>query len=186
MVTKNPLNDRISQHQLLSSKTLKDTIKHWLENEDYDVSERDEQVSDFHLVISNLHGKGTFADIVKLKNKDFVVLGSALQNPPEFMRMLSTVAEKERIDFFNEVQRELLKFRVDHEFHPNKLLPERMIIRDTVYEEGITRAQFMEHLKRVKFASLFLLWSISHKFSADPEHSSTPHSSTSNNRTPYG
>ncbi len=162
-------------------------IKKWLENEDYAVSERDEPVSDFHIVISNLHGRGTFADIVKLKNKDFVILGSALQNPPDFMQMLSNVPEKERFDFFNEVQRELLKFRVDHEFHPNKLLPERMIIRDTVYEEGITRPEFMEHLKRVKFASLFLLWSIGHRFTFDATSASTPHlSSTSSSRQPYG
>lgn len=186
MLAENPLNGRICPHPTLSSSTLKDTIKKWLENENYAVSERDEPVSDFHLVISNLHGKGTFADIVKLNNKDFIILGSALQNPPEFMQMLSTIAEKERLDFFNDLQRELLKFQVDHEFHPNKLLPERMIIRDTVYEEGITRSEFMEHLKRVKFASLFLLWSIGHKFSVDSTHSSTPHSSTSSYRTPYG
>ena len=151
------------------------------------LTERSEQVSEFHLVISNFHGKGTFADIVKLQNKDFVILGSALQNPPEFMKMLSSVPEKERSDFFNQVQRDLLKFRVDHEFHPNKLLPERMIIRDVVYEEDITRTGFMDRLKRVKFASLYLLWSIGHKFSIDSAQLSTPnHISTSYSRTPYG
>ncbi|HJU14748.1 MAG TPA: DUF2299 family protein [Candidatus Nitrosotalea sp.] len=171
----------------MNSDQLKDRIKKWLENEDYAVTERSEQVSDFHLVISNFHGKGTFADIVKLQNKDFVILGSALQNPPEFMKVLSSVAENERSDFFNHVQRDLLKFRVDHEFHPNKMLPERMIIRDVVYEEDITRTDFMEHLKRVKFASLFLLWSIGHKFSIDSAQSSTPnHLSTSYSRPPYG
>ena len=146
----------------------------WLEDEDYAISERNEQISDFHLVISNFHGKGTYADIVKLPNKGFVILGSALQNPPEFMKMLSAVPEKDRSEFFNHVQRDLLKFMVDHEFHPNKLLPERMIIRDVVYEEDITRTKFMEHLKRVKFASLFLLWSIGHEFSIDSMQSSTP------------
>ena len=162
-------------------------IKGWLESEDYAVSDRPEPISDFHLVVSNLHGKDTFADIVKLKNKDFVILGSALQNPAEFMKVLSTIAEKERSDFFNGVQRELLKFQLDHEFHPNKLLPERMIVRDVVYIEGLTRATFMERLKRVKFASLFLLWSIGHKFSADYGLSSTPHHlSTSESRQPYG
>ncbi|GEM_PF-2445443 len=172
---------------IVSSGQLKDKIKRWLENEDYAISERGEEISEFHLVISNFHGKGTFADIVKLKNKDFIILGSALQNPPEFMKVLSTVAENERSDFFNHVQRELLKFQVDHEFHPNKLMPERMIVRDVVYDEGITRADFMERLKRVKFASLYLLWSIGHKFSIDSAPSSTPHHlSTQNSRPPYG
>jgi len=171
----------------LSQITLKNKIKRWLENEDFAVSERADEASDFHLVISNLHGKGTFADIVKLKNKDFVILGSALQNPQEFLQLLSTIPEKERSDFFNHIQRELLKFKVDHEFHPNKLMPERMIVRDTIYEEDITRTTFMQCLKRVKFASLFLLWSIGHKFSSDSMQSSTPHlSSTSSSRPPYG
>lgn len=169
------------------SSQLKDQIKGWLEAEDYLVSEREEPVSDFHLVISNLHGKDTFADIVKLKNKDFVVLGSALQNPADFMRALSAVPEKERADFFNGVQRELLKFQVDHEFHPNKLLPERMIVRDVVYADDITRAYFMERMKRIKFASLYLLWSIGHRFSLDGGQSSSPHHlSTSNSHQPYG
>ena len=151
------------------------------------IAEKEEGVSDFHLVISNFHGKGTFADIVKLKEKDFVVLGSALQNPPELMGLLSTISEKERSDFFNQVQRELLKFQVDHEFHPNKLMPERMIIRDIVYDEDLTRVEFMGHLRRVKFASLFLLWSIGHRFSLDVSQSSTPHhTSISNSRPPYG
>lgn len=171
----------------MSPNDLKDRIREWLEGEDYAVSERQEPVSDFHLVISNLHGKDTFADIVKLKNKDFVIVGSALQNPAEFMKILSTVPEKVRSDFFNEVQRELLKFQVDHEFHPNKLLPERMIVRDIVYTDDITRASFMERLKRIKFASLYLLWSIGHKFSIDMGQLSTPHHlSTSSSRQPYG
>lgn len=170
----------------MSQSSLKDKIKRWLVNEDFEVSERIEEASDFHLVISNLHGKGTFADIVKLKNKDFVILGSALQNPKEFLQLLSTMPEKERSDFFNQIQRELLKFKVDHEFHPNKLIPERMIVRDTVYEEDITRTTFMQCLKRVKFASLFLLWSIGHKFSPDSVQSSTPPSSTSTSKPPYG
>ena len=157
----------------------------WLAKEDYLTTERDEPVSDFHLVISNLHGKGTFADIVKLKDKDFVIIGSALQNPPEFMQVLSAVSEKERADFFNQVQRELLKFRVDHEFHPNKIMPERMIVRDIVYEEDLSRAEFMEHLKRIKFASLFLLWSIGHRFSINGSLA-PQHLSTSGSRPPYG
>lgn len=170
----------------MSQNALKDKIKKWLENEDFEVSERTEEESDFHLVISNLHGKGTFADIVKLKNKDFIILGSALHNPQEFLQLLSMMPENERSDFFNNIQRELLKFMVDHEFHPSKLMPERMIVRDTIYEEDITRTSFMQCLKRVKFSSLFLMWSIGHKFSPNSMQSSTPHLSSTSSRPPYG
>jgi hypothetical protein len=155
----------------------KNKIKIWLEEEGFLVSEKSEEASDFHLVISNLYGQGTFADIVKMKSKNMIIVGSALQNPPEFLRLFATIDEQERSDFFGQIQRELLKFQVEHELHPNRLMPERMIIRDTVYDEDLSRINFMDCLKRVKFASLFLLWSIGHKFSPDASKNFTLHHS---------
>lgn len=171
----------------MNSSQSKSSIMKWLEDEGFSVSEKKEDASDFHLVVSNLYGPGTYADVVKLKGKNFIILGSALQNPSEFLQMFATVSEQERSIFFGQIQRELLKFRVDHELYPNKLMPERMIVRDTVYEEDISRTIFMDCLKKVKFASLFLLWSIGHRFSPGAVHSSTPqHSTTSDIHPPYG
>jgi len=173
---------------MIEKDQLKNRIKSWLEEEGFSVSEKSEEMSSFHLVISNLYGQGTFADIVKMKNKNLIIIGSALQNPPEFLRLFSTVDEKERSNFFSQIQRELLKFRVEHELHPNRLLPERMIVRDTVYEEDLSRTIFMECLKRVKFASLFLLWSIGHHFSPESSQNFPPHHSTTggSSQPPYG
>ncbi len=151
------------------------------------VSEKDEDVSDFHLVISNFYGPNTFADIVKVKNKGMIIIGSALQNPPEFLRLFGTISEQERSNFFGQIQIELLKFKVEHELHPNRLMPEKMIVRDTVYEEDLSRTIFMECLKKVKFASLFLLWSIGNKFSIETNKSFLQHhSTTTNSQPPYG
>jgi hypothetical protein len=166
----------------------KNQIKIWLEEEGFSVSEKTEEVSDFHLVISNLYGQGTFADIVKMKNKNMIIIGSALQNPPEFLRLFATIAEQERSNFFGQIQRELLKFKVEHELHPNRLMPEKMIIRDTVYGEDLLRSNFMDCLKRVKFASLFLLWSIGQRFPQDASKDFSPHHSTTegSSQPPYG
>lgn len=167
---------------------LKNRIRIWLQDEGFLVSEKSEEISDFHLVISNFYGHGTFVDIVKMKNKNLIIIGSALQNPPEFLRLFATINEQERSNFFGQIQIELLKFKVEHELHPNRLMPERMIVRDTVYEEDMSRTIFMECLKRVKFASLFLLWSIGHKFSAEATQSFTQHHSTTegSSQPPYG
>lgn len=173
---------------MIENNPLKNNIKNWLQEEGFSVSEKNENISDFHLVISNFYGNGTFADIVKMKDKSLVIIGSALQNPPEFLRLFATINEQERSNFFGQIQIELLKFRVEHELHPNRLMPERMIVRDTIYEEDISRTIFMGCLKRVKFASLFLLWSIGHKFSAEASQSFTQHHSTTtgSSQPPYG
>jgi len=184
---KNLLNAITWLFFLMGESQLKDQIRIWLEEEGFSISEKNEEISEFHLVISNLYGQGTFADIVKMKNKSLIIIGSALQNPPEFLQLFTTINEQERSNFFGNIQRELLKFRVEHELHPNRIMPEKMIVRDTVYEEDISRTVFMECLKRVKFASLFLLWSIGHKFSIEttksfPQH----HSTTTSSQPPYG
>ena len=165
---------------------LKDRIRSWLEEEGFSVSEKNEDIADFHLVISNLYNQGTYADIVKMKNKSLIIIGSALQNPPEFLQLFASISEQERSNFVGSIQRELLKFRVDHELHPNRIIPEKMIIRDSVYEEDLSRTNFMECLKRVKFASLFLLWSISNKFSIEATKSLPQYHSTTNSQPPYG
>ena len=166
---------------------LENQIRIWLEEEGFSVSMKSEEISDFHLVISNLYGHGTFADIVKMKNKKLIIIGSALQNPPEFLQLFSTINEQERSNFFGNMQRELLKFRVEHELHPNRIMPEKMIVRDTVYEEDISRTAFMECLKTVKFASLFILWTIGHKFSMETTKSFQQHpSTTTSSQPPYG
>jgi hypothetical protein len=164
----------------------KNRIRSWLEEEGFSVSEKSEEVSDFHLVISNFYGHGTFADIVKIKNKNLIIIGSALQNPPGILQLFRTIGEQERSNFFGQIQRDLLKFKVEHELHPNRLAPEKMIIRDSVYEEDLSRTIFMECLKKVKFASLFLLWSIGHKFSAEATSSFTQNHSTTGSQPPYG
>jgi hypothetical protein len=165
---------------------LKNRIRIWLEEEGFSISEKNEEISDFHLVISNLYGHGTFADIVKMKNKNLIIIGSALQNPPEFLQRFATTTDQERSNFFGSIQRDLLKFRVEHELHPNRIMPEKMIVRDTVYEEDLSRTVFMECLKRVKFASLFLLWSIGHKFSIETTKTFQQHHSTTSSQPPYG
>jgi hypothetical protein len=165
---------------------LKNRIRIWLEEEGFSITEKNEEISDFHLVISNLYGQGTFADIVKMKNKNLIIIGSALQNPSEFLQCFATINEQERSNFFGSIQRDLLKFRVEHELHPNRIMPEKMIVRDTVYEEDLTRTIFMECLKRVKFASLFLLWSIGYKFSIETTKSFPQHQSTTSSQPPYG
>ncbi len=174
--------------QIVEEKTqLKDRIKIWLEEEGFSVSEKMEEISDFHLVISNLYGQGTFADVVKMKNKKLIIIGSALQNPPEFLQLFASISEQERSNFFGSMQRELLKFRVEHELHPNRIMPEKMIVRDTVYEEEFSRTIFMECLKKVKFASLFILWTIGHKFSMETTKSfQQHHSTTTSSQPPYG
>lgn len=163
---------------------LKNKIKTWLEVEGYSASEKDDVTTDFHLVVSNFSPNAPISDIVKPKGKDVIITGVGVQNPPAMLESFKSISEQERYRFFSGLQRELLKFKVDHQFLPNVLLPEKMVVSDVAQIDGLTGVTFMNSFKSVKYAMLFLLWSVSSKFL--PQSSQADVSNTSNSRKPYG
>lgn len=162
----------------------KNKIKAWLDMEGYNVTEKDDATADFHLMVSNFSPNAPVSDIVKPKGKDVIVTGVGVQNPPTMLESFVSINEQERYRFFSGLQRELLKFKVDHQFSPNILLPEKMVVSDVVQIDGLTGVTFMNSFKSVKYAMLFLLWSVSSKFTS--QSSQTDVSNTSNSRKPYG
>ena len=169
---------------MIELSQLKIKIKTWLDVEGYGVSEKDDTAADFHLVVSNFSPNAPISDIVKPKGKDVIVTGVGVQNPPMMLQSFESISEQERYRFFSGLQRELLKFKVDHQFSPNVLLPEKMVVSDVAQIDGLTGITFMNSFKSVKYAMLFLLWSVSSKFS--PQSSQVDVSNTSNSRKPYG
>lgn len=172
-------------NSMSENNPLKNKIKEWLDSEGYLVSEKDDSVNtDFHLVVSNFSSNAPYVDISKPKNKNILTIGTGIINPKESLDIFGSINEQERIRFFKGLQKELLKFKVDHNLLPNASLPQQMIISDLVQIDGITATSFMNSLKSVKFATLFLLWSIGQKFPLEKNQPSSP--TTSNSRTPYG
>ena len=145
-------------------KTIRDKINDWLLDEGLTVSQREDEQADFHLVIPDV-SQGITADIIKPKNKYFLIIGIGIGIPPEVARPYASLKDDEKQKFMLDVQKDLLIFQVDHRIEPNRNEPKLIAINDLIYIEDITRTSFMTSLKRVKFATLYLIWSINEKFS---------------------
>lgn len=149
--------------------SVENKIMTWLFDEELAVTKKDDDKSEFHIVISNAYGLGFFIDIVKPKNKPVLLIAMTIGNTPEFIQSFLTIKEKERIRIIGGIQRELLKFGVEHNVQPNASRPERISITDILYPEDITRTSFMGSIRRVKLASLYTIWSLNQKFMPDKE-----------------
>ena len=84
--------------------------------------------------------------------------------PPQIKDKLLALKENERHRFINGVQRELLKFNVEHRLKPDSAKLDIIEISDVVYVDDITKTIFMGTLKRVKNAMLFFAWSFGARF----------------------
>ena len=168
---------------MAENQNMQDKVNNWLLDEGLTVSKKDDNTADFHLVVSNAYGLGFFIDIVKPKNKLFLVIAMGIPIPPEIKQPYVSLDQKEKTRFIGGLQRELLKFGVEHRIQPDKLQPDGIVITDSVYDEDMTRTLFMTSVRKVKYASLFVVWSLSQKFL--PEADSSPSNTPSPSNVPY-
>ena len=154
---------------MTSDNSIENKITGWLFDEELAVTKKDDDKSEFHIVVSNAYGLGFFIDIMKPKNKPFLVIAMTIGNSPQFMQSFLSIKEKEGIRIIGGIQRELLKFGVEHTVQPSASQPERISITDILYLEDVTRTSFMGSIRRVKLASLYTIWSLHQKFMPDKE-----------------
>jgi len=162
---------------------LEGNIRKWLEDYGYLVSKKSDEKSDFHFVVSNFVKKESYVNISKPKSMNIITIGTSMQNPSDMLEKFLSVKNLERRKFFKILQGELSRFKVEHRFIPDDILPERFIIFDSIQTDGLTAIAFMNSFKSVKFATLFLIWTISQKFAYDDNQNAIP--IATNSQTPY-
>lgn len=144
--------------------SIQNSINNWLLDEGLTVSKQTDESADFHFLVPNAYNLGFIINVLKPKNRTLVVIGMGTKIPPQMKNKLGELKESERLRFTNGVQRELLKFNVEHRLKPNSATLDIIEISDVVYVDDITRTLFMTTLKRVKNAMLFFMWSFGTKF----------------------
>lgn len=160
---------------------LKNDIKVWLTEDDLKASEGTAKFTDFQLILSNAFGLGLEIDIAKIKTKSIIVFGTRLRNPPTIQQGFIPLAEAEKIKTLEELKRDLIKLGV--EYNISDKFSEVTIIKE-LYMQDITRTSFMESLKLVRNAAIFVISILSEKLAT--EQTATPPHSHSTLPSPYG
>lgn len=160
---------------------LKNDIKAWLVEDEVKVYDVPTKFTDFHLLLSNAFGLGLEIDISKLKNKSIIVFGVRLRNPPTIQEGFTLLSEEEKIKALEELKRDLLKLGV--EYNISAEFSEVTIVKE-IYIQDMTRTSFMESLKVIRNAAIFLISILSEKLAV--KQVATPPHSHSDLPSPYG
>jgi len=155
-------------------QTLETQINNWLLEEGLTISKQEDPKSDFRFLIPNAYNLGFPISIIKVKNKPIIAVGMGSKIPPEIKEGLKKLKPDDFARFLMDLQKELLKFGVEHAIRPSKKDPDLIEISDSLYVEEMTRTSFMEKIKKVKHASLFFIWSLTSKISPEKNPSGSP------------
>ena len=166
---------------MFESENLKSEIIGWLTEDDVKAAEITIGSSDFQLVLSNAFGLGLEIDIAKPKGKSIIVFGTKLQNPPAVQQGFMSIDDMEKIRTIEALKRDLINLGVEYSISDN--FSTVMIVKE-LYLQDLTRTVFMESLKLVRNAAIFVISILSEKLAT--EQTATPPHSHADLTSPYG
>lgn len=160
---------------------LKNKVKRWLTSDGLPFTEAKNEYADFQFVLSNAFGVGFIIDIAKPRNKPIFAFAMMLNNPPEIQQGFSSLGDVAQVKVMEGLKRDLLKFGVDYSISEDM---KTVTIINYLYLEDMTHTLFMASLKLVRNAALFVISTLSEKFTSGS--ASIPPHSHSELSSPYG
>ncbi|SRR5579875_431259 len=160
---------------------LKNDINTWLTEDEIGASELAAKYTDFHLRLSNAFGLGLQVDISKLTGKSIIVFGSKLHNSAPIQQAFISLSETEKIKIPEELKRDLIRLGVEYSISGD--FSDIIIVKE-IYIQDLTRTSFMESLKMVRNACIFVTSIMSERLAI--RQIATPPHSHSELPSPYG
>ncbi|WP_458455061.1 DUF2299 domain-containing protein [Methanobrevibacter sp.] len=141
---------------------LEEQVKQWLTEEDFLREMKYDENADFHFIAE--FPKDNIMDVVKPKDKDCIVVACATQVAPQHLNLMNAASKQTQKDFIMELNFGLNSFLVDYELQIAQDILQQFVITDQIFEDGLTKNEFIRTLKRVFKSKLHCIWLIDQKF----------------------
>ena len=142
--------------------SLEDKIKQWLTEEDLLREMKYDENADFHFIIE--YPNENIMDVVKPKDKDCLIIACATQVAPEHINLMTSADMNTKKDFILDLNFGLNNYLVDFELQVAEDILRQFVVTDQIFEDGLTKNEFIRTLKRVFKAKLHCIWLIDKKF----------------------
>ena len=141
---------------------IEEKVKEWLLDESFLREKKFDENAEFHYIIE--FPKENIMDVVKPKGKDCIIIACATQVSPEHLELMAASNAKTRKEFILDLNFGLNRFLVDYELQISQELLQQFVITDQIFEDGLTKDNFIRALKRVFKSKLHCIWLIDKKF----------------------
>ena len=137
-------------------------IREWLTDEDFLREMKYDENADFHFIIE--FPKDNIMDVVKPTGKDCIVIACATQVAPQHLSLMQSSSKQTHKDFIMQLNFGLNQFLVDYELQVQNDILQQFVVTDQIFEDGLTKNEFIRTVKRVFKAKLHCIWLIDETF----------------------
>ena len=142
-------------------------IKNWIVDEGIFREKKVDDNADFHYIIE--FPKDNIMDVVKPKGKDFVLIACATQVSPQHLELMNDSSPKQRSNFLLDVNMGINQFLVDCQLavDQNTNLLQQYVITYQIFDDGLSKNNLFDALKRVFKAKIQCVWLIERTFGTE-------------------
>ena len=141
---------------------IEENVRKWLSDEDLLREVKYDENADFHFIVE--FPKDNIMDVVKPKGNDCIVIACATQVAPEHLNLMNQADTLAKKDFIMELNFGLNSFLVDFELQVSNDILQQFIVTDQIFEDGLTKNEFIKTLKKVFKSKMHCIWLIDQKF----------------------
>lgn len=141
---------------------IEENVRQWLSEEDLLREVKYDENADFHFIVE--FPKDNIMDVVKPTGKDCIVIACATQVAPEHLNLMKDADDLTKKDFIMELNFGLNNFLVDFELQVSQDILQQFVVSDQIFEDGLTKNEFIRTLKKVFKSKLHCIWLIDLKF----------------------
>lgn len=141
---------------------LEEKVRQWLTDEDLLRESKYDENADFHYIVE--FPKDNIMDVVKPTGKDCLIIACATQVAPQHTDLMKASDDLTRKDFLMELNFGLNQFLVDFELQVAQDILQQFVITEQLFEDGLSKNEFIRTLKRVFKSKLHCIWLIDQKF----------------------
>ena len=141
---------------------LEEKVRQWLTDEDLLREAKYDENADFHYIIE--FPKENIIDVVKPTDKDCLIIACATQVAPQHTDLMKASDDITRKDFLMELNFGLNQYLVDFELQVAQDILQQFVVTGQLFEDGLTKNEFIRTIKRVFKSKLHCIWLIDQKF----------------------
>ena len=145
---------------------MEENVKKWLTDEDFMREVKFDENADFHFIVE--FPKDNIMDVVKPKGNDCIVIACATQVSPEHLNLMNNSSSQTKKDFIQSLNFGLNSFFVDYELQVSQDVLQQFVITDQIFEDGLSKNEFIKILKKVFKSKLHCIWLIDKFFNSVP------------------
>lgn len=141
---------------------IEENVRTWLMDEDALLEKKFDENTDFHYIIE--FPKENIMDVVKPKGKDCIVIACATHVAKQHLDLMISSTPENRRDFILDLQFGINSYLVDFDLNIDQDLLKQFVVTSTIFEDGLTKNEFMKTVNRVFKAKLYCIFLIDKKF----------------------